>query len=167
MVEKRFGVCFICRIIKSVRWSLLKAMINDKILLLKNFWSKTADSVEMKLFLGMECCRLVWIKALKNLWTASTQMFCVQEQKCNRRSLFFLDMSTGTAEKVFQYGCFQSRFCIVTYGLGIEEHDKKAITAEYKEFYLVNVYTPNSQRPTVGLQTDMGRCISWLSVEAW
>ena len=36
----------------------------------------------------------------------------------------------------------------VTYGLGIEEHDKegRVITAEYEEFYLVNVYTPNSQR---------------------
>ena len=35
----------------------------------------------------------------------------------------------------------------VTYGLGIEEHDQegRVITAEYKEFYLVNVYVPNSQ----------------------
>lgn len=32
--------------------------------------------------------------------------------------------------------------------MGIEEHDKegRVITAEYQEFYLVNVYTPNSQR---------------------
>ena len=35
----------------------------------------------------------------------------------------------------------------VTYGLGIEEHDNegRVITLEYEEFYLVTVYTPNSQ----------------------
>ncbi|MCD8325818.1 MAG: exodeoxyribonuclease III [Lachnospiraceae bacterium] len=35
----------------------------------------------------------------------------------------------------------------VTYGLGIEEHDRegRVITLEYPEFYLVTVYTPNSQ----------------------
>ncbi|MBQ4145402.1 MAG: exodeoxyribonuclease III [Clostridia bacterium] len=35
----------------------------------------------------------------------------------------------------------------VTYGMGIEKHDKEGrlITAEYEEFYLVVCYTPNSQ----------------------
>lgn len=35
----------------------------------------------------------------------------------------------------------------MTYGLGIEEHDKegRVITAEMDDFYLVTVYTPNSQ----------------------
>ena len=35
----------------------------------------------------------------------------------------------------------------VTYGLGIDEHDHegRVITADYGEFYLVTVYTPNSQ----------------------
>lgn len=35
----------------------------------------------------------------------------------------------------------------VSYGLGIEEHDKegRVITLEYEEFYLVNAYVPNSQ----------------------
>lgn len=35
----------------------------------------------------------------------------------------------------------------VRYGLGIEEHDHegRVITAEYTDFYLVTVYTPNSQ----------------------
>ncbi len=34
-----------------------------------------------------------------------------------------------------------------TYGMGIEEHDKEGriITLEYDNFYLVNVYTPNSK----------------------
>ena len=35
----------------------------------------------------------------------------------------------------------------VTYGLGIEEHDKegRVITAEFADFYFVTVYVPNSQ----------------------
>lgn len=35
----------------------------------------------------------------------------------------------------------------VTFGIGIEEHDRegRVITAEYKDFYLVTCYTPNSQ----------------------
>ncbi len=35
----------------------------------------------------------------------------------------------------------------VSYGIGIEEHDKegRVITLEYPDFYLVTVYTPNSQ----------------------
>ena len=35
----------------------------------------------------------------------------------------------------------------VTYGLGVDEHDHegRVITAEYEDFYLVTVYTPNSQ----------------------
>ena len=35
----------------------------------------------------------------------------------------------------------------ISYGIGMEEHDKegRVITAEYENFYLVNVYVPNSQ----------------------
>jgi len=45
----------------------------------------------------------------------------------------------------------------VTYGLGIEEHDKegRVITAEYENFYLVTVYTPNSQRELARLDYRM------------
>ena len=45
----------------------------------------------------------------------------------------------------------------VTYGIGIEEHDKegRVITAEYEEFYLVDCYTPNSQRELTRLDYRM------------
>lgn len=45
----------------------------------------------------------------------------------------------------------------VSYGLDIEEHDKegRVITLEYDEFYLVNVYTPNSQRELARLDYRM------------
>jgi len=36
----------------------------------------------------------------------------------------------------------------VQLGIGIEEHDKegRVLTAEYEDFYIINVYTPNSKR---------------------
>lgn len=45
--------------------------------------------------------------------------------------------------------CFcKEKPILVTYGLGIDEHDKEGriITLEYDKFYLVNCYTPNSKR---------------------
>lgn len=45
----------------------------------------------------------------------------------------------------------------VTYGIGIEEHDKegRVITLEYEDFYLVNCYTPNSKRELDRLEYRM------------
>ncbi|MBU5311304.1 exodeoxyribonuclease III [Tissierella carlieri] len=45
----------------------------------------------------------------------------------------------------------------VFYGIDIEEHDNegRVITLEYDEFYLVNVYTPNSQRELARLDYRM------------
>ena len=45
----------------------------------------------------------------------------------------------------------------VSYGLGIEEHDTegRVITVEYEDYYLVNVYTPNSQRGLLRLDYRM------------
>lgn len=45
----------------------------------------------------------------------------------------------------------------VRYGLGIGEHDKegRVITLEFDNFYLVNVYTPNSQRGLTRLDYRM------------
>ena len=45
----------------------------------------------------------------------------------------------------------------VTYGLGLEEHDKegRVITLEMPDFFLVTVYTPNSQRGLTRLMYRM------------
>ncbi len=45
----------------------------------------------------------------------------------------------------------------VSYGLGIDEHDHegRVITLEYENFYLVTVYTPNSQNELVRLDYRM------------
>lgn len=45
----------------------------------------------------------------------------------------------------------------VAYGIGIPEHDTegRAITLEYEDFYLLNVYTPNAQRELARLDYRM------------
>ena len=45
----------------------------------------------------------------------------------------------------------------VTYGLGIEEHDKegRVITLEFNDFYFITVYTPNSQTELARLSYRM------------
>lgn len=45
----------------------------------------------------------------------------------------------------------------VAYGINMEEHDSegRVITAEYEKFYLVNCYTPNSQRELTRLDYRM------------
>ncbi|MCM1091569.1 MAG: exodeoxyribonuclease III [Butyrivibrio sp.] len=45
----------------------------------------------------------------------------------------------------------------VSYGLGVEEHDRegRVITLEFEDFYLITVYTPNSQRELTRLAYRM------------
>ena len=45
----------------------------------------------------------------------------------------------------------------VTYGIGIEEHDKegRVITLEFDNYYMVTVYTPNSQNGLARLEYRM------------
>jgi len=45
----------------------------------------------------------------------------------------------------------------VSYGMGVEEHDREGriITLEFDGYYLVNVYTPNSQRELMRLEYRM------------
>ena len=45
----------------------------------------------------------------------------------------------------------------MTYGIGVDKHDTegRVITAEYPDFYVVTVYTPNSQRELVRLDYRM------------
>lgn len=45
----------------------------------------------------------------------------------------------------------------VTYGMGIPEHDKEGrlITLEYKDFYFITVYVPNSKQELLRLDYRM------------
>ena len=53
----------------------------------------------------------------------------------------------------------------VTYGIGIEEHDRegRVITAEFPEYYVVTCYTPNSQNELARLDYRMEWEEAWLS----
>ena len=86
--------------------------------------------------------------------TVEADIFCVQETKMQPGQLTLaLDgyhQYWNSAEKKGYSGtaifCKEEPFS-VHYGLGIEEHDHegRVITLEFADFYLVNVYTPNSQ----------------------
>ena len=81
-------------------------------------------------------------------------IFCIQETKMQE------GQAEVPAEGYHQYWCFAERkgysgTAVFTkkeplsaaYGLGIDQHDHegRVIALEYEDFYLVNVYVPNSQ----------------------
>ncbi len=89
----------------------------------------------------------------------NADVFCIQETKMHEEQL------DDNIRKIFGgYHCYWNsaekkgysgtavfskvKPLNVTYGLGIEEHDKegRVITVEYEKFYLVNCYTPNAKR---------------------
>lgn len=85
----------------------------------------------------------------------NADIFCIQETKCqpDQIELEFENYQSywNSAEKKGYSGTaiFSKKKPInVTYGIGIEEHDKEGriITLEFEEFYLINNYTPNSKR---------------------
>ena len=82
-------------------------------------------------------------------------IFCIQETKCQQGQveLEFENYQSywNSAEKKGYSGTaiFTKKKPIsVTYGIGIEEHDKEGriITLEFEKFYLINNYTPNAKR---------------------
>lgn len=87
--------------------------------------------------------------------SVDADIFCVQETKMQREQATFVfdgyEEYWNSAEKKGYSGTAvfsKAKPLSVSYGLGIEEHDKegRVITAEFQDFYLVNVYTPNAQR---------------------
>lgn len=80
--------------------------------------------------------------------------FCIQESKLQAGQID-LDLPSyhqywNYAEKKGYSGTAifaKNKALSVSYGIGIEEHDKegRVITLEYDNFYLVTCYTPNSQ----------------------
>lgn len=87
--------------------------------------------------------------------SVDADIFCVQETKMQREQATFVfdgyEEYWNSAEKKGYSGTAvfsKTKPLSLSYGLGIEEHDKegRVITAEFQDFYLVNVYTPNAQR---------------------
>ena len=82
-------------------------------------------------------------------------IFCIQETKCQQEQVDlkfenYLDYWNSAEKKGYSGTAIftKKKPLNVTYGIGIEEHDKEGriITLEFEKFYLVNNYTPNSKR---------------------
>jgi len=86
----------------------------------------------------------------------SPDILCLQETKADRETVLnlvepldFKYKYANAAEKKGYSGTAlltNIKPLSVSYGIGMEEHDNegRVITAEFDDFYLVNVYTPNS-----------------------
>jgi len=102
---------------------------------------------------GLRACMT---KGFQEFLVASdADIFCVQETKMQREQAEFVFPGYyeywNSAEKKGYSGTAifsKTEPIAVTYDMGIVEHDHegRVITAEFKDFYLVNVYTPNSKR---------------------
>ena len=85
---------------------------------------------------------------------SDADIFCIQESKCQEGQVELelpgYHQYWNYAEKKGYSGTAmftKEEPIVVTYGLGIEEHDHegRVITAEFPEYYVVTCYTPNSQ----------------------
>lgn len=98
------------------------------------------------------CLNKGFADAFKQL---DADIFCIQETKCQPEQveLEFEGYTSywNSAEKKGYSGTAiftKQKPLNVTYGIGIEEHDKegRVITLEFEKFYMVDIYTPNSKR---------------------
>lgn len=96
--------------------------------------------------------------------TLNADIFCIQETKMQEGQLDVefegYNMYFNYAERKGYSGTAiftKIKPIKVTYGIGIEEHDHegRTITLEFKDFYLVNCYTPNSGRELLRLPYRM------------
>ena len=100
--------------------------------------------------------RAVLTKGFEDFFkNVNADIFCIQETKCQEGQveLEFEGYQSfwNSAEKKGYSGTAiftKIKPLAVKYGIGIEEHDKegRVITLEFKDFYMVNIYTPNSKR---------------------
>ena len=98
------------------------------------------------------------------LANSEADIFCVQETKMQKGQAEFdfpgFEEYWNSAEKKGYSGTAvftKIKPLSVSYDIGIAEHDQegRVITAEFEDFYLVNVYTPNSQRELARLDYRM------------
>lgn len=109
--------------------------------------------------------RAVLTKGFLDFFRSSeADIFCIQESKLSDEQL---DLDLGQYLKYFNCaekkgysgtGVFTRQEPLhVTRGMGIPEHDREGriLTLEYGDFYLVNVYAPNSKRGLARLDYRM------------
>ncbi len=91
-------------------------------------------------------------------------VFCIQETKMQKEQAevqldgYFQFWNSAVKKGYSGTAVFAKKEPVsVSYDMGIEEHDSEGriITLEYEDFFLVNVYTPNSQRELARLDYRM------------
>lgn len=97
-------------------------------------------------------------------FASGADVFCVQETKMVRGQAEFepegfFQFWNSAEKKGYSGTAVFSKIAPlnVAYGIGAEEHDRegRVITLEFEAFYLVTVYTPNSQRELTRLSYRM------------
>lgn len=91
-------------------------------------------------------------------------IFCIQESKCQEGQISLelegYNQYWNYAKKKGYSGTAiftKKKPLSVNYGIGIEEHDKegRVITLEFEDFFIITVYTPNSQNELARLEYRM------------
>lgn len=95
---------------------------------------------------------------------ADADIFCIQETKMQAGQL---ELDLEGYEQYWNYAqrkgysgtaiFTKKKSLSVSYGIGIEEHDTegRVITLEFEDFYMITVYTPNSQNELARLDYRM------------
>ena len=135
---------------------ILRFALNDNYCALCTLHSIQNRSFDMKFISwNVNGLRAVVNKGFKETFESlDADFFCLQETKLQQGQI---DLSFDGYESYWNYAekkgysgtaiFTKHKPLSVSYGLGIEEHDHegRVITLEYDGFYLVTVYTPNSQ----------------------
>ncbi len=102
---------------------------------------------------GLRACMTKGFKDF--MQKVNADIFCIQETKMQQSQSTFTfpgyeEYWNSAVKKGYSGTAIFSKIHpkSVTYGMGLNEHDQEGriVTAEYENFYLVNVYVPNAQR---------------------
>ena len=106
--------------------------------------------------------RAVWNKGFADFFNQiNADIFCIQETKMQEGQMdidfegYYKYFNSAIKKGYSGTAIFtKTKPNNVTYGIGIAEHDQegRVITLEFDKFYMVNVYTPNSQRELTRLE---------------
>lgn len=121
---------------------------------------------EMKLISwNVNGLRAVYKKGFEDFFKSiNADIFCIQETKMQEGQFEFelpgynIYMNSAVKKGYSGTAVFTKiKPLNVTYGIGIEVHDQegRVITLEFDKFFLVDVYTPNSQRELTRLEYRM------------
>ena len=106
--------------------------------------------------------RAVFNKGFKEIFqNFDSDIFCIQETKMQEGQLdlefdgYYIYLNSAERKGYSGTAVFTKiKPITVTKGIGIEKHDTegRVLTLEFEKFYLVNCYTPNSQRELTRLE---------------